>query len=59
MKISAVQNSLMSLKEEGIRLDNKYKKLKIKKIKLEIAKMEKDSDFVVSKESDGSNDSDE
>lgn len=44
---------MMELKEEGIRLDNAYKKLKIKKIKLEIAGMENGPKFVSAKESSG------
>lgn len=39
MKLSSSRNNLIDLKEEQLRLDNKYKKLKIKKIKLEIAHM--------------------
>lgn len=41
MKLSMMQKNLMELKEEGIRLDNEYKKLQIKKIKLEILDLQK------------------
>jgi hypothetical protein len=41
MKFSAAQSNLVALKEEGLRLDNEYKKLLIKKITLEIAQLEK------------------
>lgn len=39
MKLSAAKNNLIELKEQQLRLDNKYKKLKIRKIMLEIATM--------------------
>lgn len=51
MKFAASQHELVRLKEEGMRLDNDYKKLKIKKIKLEIAEMEKTGNILQSKSS--------
>jgi hypothetical protein len=46
-RFSAIQDKLLELKEEGLRLDNEFKMQQLKKIKLEIVLLERQAGFEV------------